>query len=447
MNQCATSNLWRHVAGAAVLCATWLAGSARACDTPVYRYAMYRWLPAPYELYCFHDGPRDAGTQAILDAAERCATDESVPANLVALPVDVRDEKQLAGLRPEVREAWDTQSASQAPWCLLASPVGIHIFGGTMAAADVAALVDSPARREVGRLLEEGKAGVYVLLTGEDRAANEQAEQEIRGVIDDVAAGRIELYTLPATSAVEDAPRGPAIEFGLVNVARGDVHEQWFVDYLLALAPDLRAHAEPQVYLIYGRGRALFSSLGKGIHRDNLTMDVQYITGACSCLVKDENPGVDLLMSYDWDAVAESLAEQYGAEEGNPYSFSGGALFPELVIPLDEPSAPNAEMIAGAVTTAETLVPAESTTTATTATTTSATPAVDTVDDSIGEASGGVRASDARQAVEDTGPPGAVDPIGVDTTSPWRTLAWVGGGLLATLAALFGATFLVLWPR
>ena len=28
--------------------------SPRPCDTPVYRYAMYRWDPAPYEIYYFH---------------------------------------------------------------------------------------------------------------------------------------------------------------------------------------------------------------------------------------------------------------------------------------------------------------------------------------------------------------------------------------------------------
>ena len=33
----------------------------QACETPVYRYAMYRWNPAPYEIYYFHneDGEPD----------------------------------------------------------------------------------------------------------------------------------------------------------------------------------------------------------------------------------------------------------------------------------------------------------------------------------------------------------------------------------------------------
>ena len=26
-----------------------------ACETPVYRYAMYRWEPAPFEIYFFHN--------------------------------------------------------------------------------------------------------------------------------------------------------------------------------------------------------------------------------------------------------------------------------------------------------------------------------------------------------------------------------------------------------
>ncbi len=99
--------------------------------------------------------------------------------------------------------------------------------------------------------------------------------------------------------------------------------------------------------MIYGRGRALFSSLGKGIQRDNLIQDVEFITGACSCTVKEQNPGVDLLMSYNWNAVAEALSRQFGTEEGSSYRFGGDALFPELIIPPEKAQVPAANVAAG----------------------------------------------------------------------------------------------------
>ena len=64
---------------------------------------------------------------------------------------------------------------------------------------------------------------------------------------------------------------------------------------------------------------------------DNLLDYFAEVTGACSCTVKDQNPGIDLLMLNDWDAVAESMANRYGAEEGNERSVTD--LFPQLVVP------------------------------------------------------------------------------------------------------------------
>jgi len=65
---------------------------------------------------------------------------------------------------------------------------------------------------------------------------------------------------------------------------------------------------EPMVFAIYGRGRALEPYVGKGITADNLAEIVMFVADACSCMVKDMNPGSDLLMKWDWDQTAEVLA-------------------------------------------------------------------------------------------------------------------------------------------
>ena len=64
--------------------------------------------------------------------------------------------------------------------------------------------------------------------------------------------------------------------------------------------------------------------------------------------MKEQNPGVDLLMSYNWNAVAEALLRQFGTEEGSPYRFGGDALFPELIIPPEEAQVPAVNVAAGA---------------------------------------------------------------------------------------------------
>ena len=326
----------RGVAILALMMVAGMTAAVGACDTPVYRYAMYRWLPAPYEIYCFHDGQLDTEAQKVKAAVEKASEGDELRANIVFLPVDLQKDAELTSVPPDVKEAWQKRTEKSVPSYLISSPVGVHLFSGTITPPEIAALIDSPKRQETGRLMQEGKAGVYILLTGADEKANELAEQEIRGVIDDVASGKVTLYSAPPLIPSDQQADVSRPEVGFIKLARDEASEKWLTDCLLALEPDLRETKDPVVFMVYGRGRALFSCLGKGIQRDNLIQDVEFITGACSCTVKEQNPGVDLLVSYNWDAAAETLAQQYGAEEGSRYQFGGDALFPELIIPADE---------------------------------------------------------------------------------------------------------------
>jgi hypothetical protein len=57
----------------------------------------------------------------------------------------------------------------------------------------------------------------------------------------------------------------------------------------------------PIVYPLYGRGRALVAFTPENLNADNIAQAAMFLCGACSCEVKALNPGVDLLVSADWD--------------------------------------------------------------------------------------------------------------------------------------------------
>jgi hypothetical protein len=133
-------------------------------------------------------------------------------------------------------------------------------------------------------------------------------------------------------------PEPPKIELGFCQLDRKAEEERWLVESLLAMEPDLKDEEfadQAMVFCVFGRGRALPPFIGKGINRDNLLNCVDFITGACSCMVKDQNPGMDLLFTKDWWAVAEKLANEFGAEEGNEAQYAAADMFPDLVIPGD----------------------------------------------------------------------------------------------------------------
>jgi len=314
-------------------------GLALACDTPVYRYAMYRWEPAPYEVYFFHDKPMDEQATKVQERVESASQSEKNPANLFFVPVSLSADPELKKIPPDVRKVWQEQKEPKMPCYMVVTPYGQKLYQGALDEAILKAMLESPARAEIVKQLTEGKAGVMILLAGSDAAANAAAEKEAKALIADVAAGKVELYLPPGMSEIgEDGQEaaGPRLEFGLVKVARTDAAEKWLVDSLLSLESDLSSAefaAQPMIFAVFGRGRALPPFVGKGITRDNLLECVYFLTGACSCTVKDQNPGMDLLFAVDWWSVAEKLASTFGAEEGNEAQLGAAQLFPHLMIP------------------------------------------------------------------------------------------------------------------
>jgi hypothetical protein len=459
----------------------WWTSAASACDTPVYRYAMYRWLPAPYEVYCFHRGALDESSQAVKDAIEQASEAEENRANVVFLAVDLDKDPELKTVPPDVKKAREADPQDQLPRYLISSPVPsfnpdtempVHVYSGELTKDAMPALFSSPAREEMANQLAQGRAGVFVFLPGTNQEKNEKAEKVIQGVVDDVASGKVQLYVSPALAYAAENEDGenpvPKTEVGFVKVDRNDEAEQWFVRTLLSLDYDLKDSEEPMLFTVYGRGRALFSCLGDGIHEDNLLQDIEFITGACSCTVKEQNPGVDLLVHYDWEAAAASVAEKFGAEEGSRYHFSGDSLFPELIIPSNAgemdstDSADDEDVAVGASKDAE--------------------PVADTEDqvaqaDSLvaddREAEGSVTVdqpsskdspptaepetaaatdreqdvADAPQQVASNMPAADPDPSADQGESGMRGVVFVGVGLVVALIVLFGATFVVLRPK
>ena len=99
------------------------------------------------------------------------------------------------------------------------------------------------------------------------------------------------------------------IEFSAISVSRDDPQEKFLVDCLLGSEPDLGDYAqEPIAFPVFGRGIVLYALVGKGISPEVIRSASAFIVGPCSCQVKEQNPGFDLLLDCDWDrALGSSL--------------------------------------------------------------------------------------------------------------------------------------------
>ena len=321
-----------------------LAKQLAACETPVFRYAMYRWSPTPYEIYFFHDKPAGESADVVAKLITEASEKTKNRANVVHLSVDVAADPTLNSVPPDVKKAWEQRQDKSLPAYLVSTPYGIEIFSGGLDEKAVKGLLDSPARLELAKQLEAGKIGVFVMLEGKQAEENKRVAGVLQALSKEVAAGQISLYISPSQQSTAEGDSGSESEsesqheLGLIRVKRDAANEQWFVRTLVAMEPDLKEETRPMVFLVYGRARALLPYIGEGITRENLIREVEFISGACSCTVKEQNPGVDLLVRYDWDAAAASVADKFGSEEGNESQFGVDMFFPDLVIPSEDAS-------------------------------------------------------------------------------------------------------------
>jgi hypothetical protein len=174
-----------------------------------------------------------------------------------------------------------------------ASRVQGRVWEGRLTADAVAAVVDSPCRRDIADRLLTGDEMIWVLL------------QTGRKAEDDVAAERIE------QELMRPADEGqPPLRSSLVRVSRGDPAEKLLTETLLSTEPDLRGLDEPMAFPVFGRGRVLYALVGAGINSETVRHALAFLSGGCSCTVKRENPGVDLLLTADWSVIIPTTPEE-----------------------------------------------------------------------------------------------------------------------------------------
>jgi hypothetical protein len=106
----------------------------------------------------------------------------------------------------------------------------------------------------------------------------------------------------PGQTPVKQLQEELKIDFSVVRVDRANPKERGLVHLLMGTESDLATEYadQPMAFAVFGRGRALPALVGKGITAKNVTEDCRFLTGPCSCTIKEQNPGIDTLMTTNW---------------------------------------------------------------------------------------------------------------------------------------------------
>lgn len=262
-------------------------------------------MPDAFEAVVFHRGKLTAEQ---VKAIEVLKNDQL---NLGAKVVDLADEANA-----EWVEAWEALKAESLPWMVVRpnQRTGINWlrFSRALTVENAKLLVDSPARREFAKRLAAGQSTVWLLLKSGDAAKDQAAVKNLTERIKYLHTV-LKLPKLDATDIanglISVAPEDLRLEFSLLEISRDDPAEELFIQMLLGTESDLAELDEPIAFPLFGRGRALYALVGKGINNETIDQAAIYLTGSCSCEVKEQNPGVDLLMIADWEKIVKPPKE------------------------------------------------------------------------------------------------------------------------------------------
>ncbi|MCW1922654.1 hypothetical protein OKA05_08815 [Luteolibacter arcticus] len=283
-------------------------GLAAACEVPVFRFALERWPSDPLQVEVTADSSVGPEGEAALKWLQNKVEGEE-PSNLMVKfldpdgPIDSRGSIRLlpAGAppgAPNVRPLWE----------------------GSLNEANARRLSGSPARAAIGKQLLEGTSAVWVVVSRGDKDADDKAVQTVsRGMNRAMQQLNLPSGVIRPEEAAQRLAENPQatmddvlrtklplrIAFSIVLVRADDAEEDLFREMVANLSPPEGGPGEPLIAPIFGRGRILSPAPASMIDEDRVYEACAYLCGACACMVKQQNPGIDLPFRINWDAHIE----------------------------------------------------------------------------------------------------------------------------------------------
>ena len=298
---------------------------AIACNVPVFRYALERWPADPYEIVILHQGELAPIDQAHVTTLRQASTRSSGTVNCSVREVDIANSEDEF-----LQALWSQRQPEDGkPLMAVLYPRGARdvpdrlVVAKPLTDSAVTQLLDSPVRRDVAAKLLSGDSAVWIFVPCGDKSQDDEAYRTLT----EQAKRNQESLELPPQDEIEadeffrrETPIELRVGFSVVTLDRDDPQEQALLEMLLASEPDLEDLKQPMAFPVIGRGRVLYALVGKGIFQDTIAIASRFVVGPCSCQVKDQNPGFDLLMNVDWDEKigGEVISEEASGERSKP---------------------------------------------------------------------------------------------------------------------------------
>lgn len=264
-----------------------------ACTIPVFRYALDRWHPDPYGVHVSEAWlETEKGKQFAEQVQELSELFQIVPGE--------EKEGEVALLQP--------------------APGSPEVWRGKPDVKALKDMLNSPARRQIVEKIVNGDSVVFAMVLTGDAKADGELEAKLTKRLGYLG----EVMSIPPQDPFDPENKlgpGPALKVGFstVKIKRDDPKEQLLIKMLAGQNGDeLIKGDQPFAAPVFGRGRALGAWKSEDLDDEGIDELCQFLLGACSCQVKAQNPGWDILIGTDWDEGLMKVAmaqEREAAEE------------------------------------------------------------------------------------------------------------------------------------
>ena len=249
---------------------------------------------------------------------------------------------ELQALTPELNSLWQSlqQSPNRTPpYVVIRSRYGkdrvANHWSGPLQDSLSVPLLDSPVRRELARRLQKGDAIVWLVLKptvaadGKDSTATTAALNLLQEQCQ-ALPGKLELpegIGLQGSELYSEVPL--LLQFSVLELSAADPQEQYLIRQLTGFQPAAFDAGEALIVPVFGRGRALEVIPASRLDADLIEDLSRFLCSACSCQVKEQNPGFDLLISTPWNT--ELFGEDAQLPPAPPVKGTGRSEKPTLL--------------------------------------------------------------------------------------------------------------------
>lgn len=295
----------------------------QACSVPVFRYALERWDRDEYRLLIATKGkPSQKEKLWIDDIISKSFLMEGY-SNFRVNHVDILNESNA-----ELLEHLPSLKKVERSSLVLLYPRSIHqkkiAWQSDLAESYAEGLLHSRIIEKVNHKILTGISTVWLLVESKDSKKNQEIIEMVNRIISELknemklpagvmeASGKVTGGSSKHQEPLDVDPENVlnsgiplTIDFSLVRMTEED-REPMLRSMLKNLNEETESMKdEPMLIPFFGRGRFLSPMVGDMIKPEFIKSASEYLTEACSCQVKAQNPGYDSLSHLDWISYLE----------------------------------------------------------------------------------------------------------------------------------------------